>query len=66
MITKPIQAIKKGQFVRRVINGKEGITTYRRGEYDATYRRYSLINCDDVNREFFVRRDTILSVDFTY
>lgn len=66
MITKPVEQIKRGEFVRKVIAGKEGIATYIRGEYDATFRRYSLQNTADMNREVFVKRGTQLAVDFTY
>lgn len=66
MITKPVEQIKQGEFVRRIIAGKEGIATYIRGAYDATYRRYALTNTADMNREIFVKRGTQLAVDFTY
>ncbi len=66
MISKPVEQIKEGEFVRRIINNKECETTYKRGPYDRTYRRFSLINTNDVSREFTVKRGTMLSVGFTY
>lgn len=66
MITKPVEQIKQGEFVRRIISGKEGIATYVRGAYDATYRRYALEDTADISREIFVKRGTQLAVGFTY
>lgn len=66
MISKPVEQIKQGEFVRKIISGKEGIATYVRGAYDATYRRYTLQNTEDMNREVFVKRGTQLAVGFTY
>lgn len=66
MQTKPVEQLKRGEYVRRIINNREGEQVYRRGEYDATYKRYALENVDDVNRTLNVKRGTELSYGFTY
>lgn len=40
--------------------------TYKRGEYDKTTKRYSLVDCDDFCREVFVKKGTKLLIGFTY
>lgn len=40
--------------------------TYQRGEYDPSAKRYSLVDCDDANREVFVKKGTKLFVGFSY
>ena len=58
-----VETIKRGEFVRR----KEGASkTYQRGEYDKTTKRFSLTDCDDANREIFVKKGTKLFVGFSY
>lgn len=57
-----VEEIAKGEFVRRKVGGK----TFTRGDYDRSTGRYSLVDCDDVNREVFVKRGTMLHVGFTY
>lgn len=57
-----VESIRKGEFVRRKVEGK----TFTRGDYDRSTQRYSLVDCDDVNREVWVKRGTMLHVGFTY
>ncbi len=59
----PVEAIKRGEFVRR---NPEATKTYQRGEYDKATKRFSLVDCDDINREVFVKKGTKLVVGFTY
>lgn len=66
MITKPVEQIKYNEMVRRVINHKEGIATYRRGEYCTSSRLYVLHAEDDISRTISIKRGTQLSVGFTY
>ena len=60
---KPVESIKIGEFVRRK---HDATKTFRRGAYDPSSKRYSLIDCDDTNREVFVKKGTPLYVGFTY
>ncbi len=56
-----------GEFVRKI--GKDGqmqSKTYTRGAYDRASKSYSLTDCDDINREVFVKASTKLAVNFTY
>lgn len=57
-----VEEIAKGEFVRRKVGGK----TFQRGSFDRSTRRYSLVDCDDVNREVWVKKGTLLHVGFTY
>lgn len=66
-----LRDVKKGDYVspRRVIS--VGVYTrankvYIKGDYDRSSGRYSLIDCDDINRELFVRGTDIVLVGFTY
>jgi len=61
--TMQVQSIAKGEYVRR---NADTTKTYQRGEYDRSTKRYSLIDCDDCNREIFVKAGTVLFVGFTY
>jgi len=61
--TATVQAIPKGEYVRRKADAKK---TYTRGDYDASSKTYSLVDCDDMNREIFVKRGTVLHIGFTY
>ncbi len=58
-----VEQIKKGEYVRRKA---DAVKTYIRGEYDKSSKRFSLVDCDDINRELFVKRGTELFTDFTY
>lgn len=58
-----IRDTKKGEYVRRNATTNK---TYRRGDYDASSKRYSLIDCDDMNREIFLSGKTLVHVGFTY
>lgn len=58
-----VEAIKVGEYVKRKADATK---VYRRGRYDASTKRYSLVDCDDVNREVFVKKGTTLYIGFTY
>lgn len=62
-----VENISYGEFVRRL--NKDGTMqrkTYIRGKYDAGSKRYALMDCDDINREVFVKKGTKLAIEFTY
>ena len=63
VFAQPAHTVKLGEYVRRSPDAKK---TYRRGAWDASSKRYSLIDCDDTNRELFVKRLTLLFTGFTY
>jgi hypothetical protein len=50
--------------------GTKGFTAHDRvwirGDYDRSSRRYSLTATDDMNREIFVKRGTLLEAGFTF
>ena len=58
-----VETIKQGEVVRRKPDAQK---TYQRGEYDKASKRYSLVDCDDANREVFVKKGTQLFVGFSY
>lgn len=58
-----VEAIKRGEFVKRKADANK---VFKRGEYDKATRRYSLEDCDDANREVFVKKGTMLFVGFSY
>lgn len=59
----PVESIKRGEYVRRKADATK---TYVRGAYDPTSKRYSLEDVDDVSREVFVKKGTVLFVGFSY
>lgn len=63
----PVEQIKRGQFVRKLNkDGSEQARTYMRGDYCKATKRYALTDCEDVSREVYVKRGTVLATDFTY
>jgi hypothetical protein len=63
MAQQTVETIKLGEYVKRK---EDSVKTFKRGSYDASAKRYSLVDCDDINREVFVKRGTLLVVGFTY
>lgn len=61
--TAKVQDIKQGEYVTRKADSAK---VYKRGAYDKASKRFSLIDCDDICREIFVKRNTVLFVGFTY
>ena len=62
-IMQTVETIKVGEFVKR----KEDATKiYRRGSYDSGCKRYSLDDTEDISRQIWVKKGTVLFVDFTY
>lgn len=63
----PVKNINIGEFVRKISkDGSMQAKTFRRGEYDRASKSYALTDCDDVNRQVFVRGTVKLAVAFTY
>lgn len=61
--TRAVEELPRGEFVKRTADANK---VYQRGEYDRSTGKYSLIDCEDVNREVWVKRGTQLHVGFTY
>lgn len=60
---KKVEDIKRGEFVRRKVNANK---TYIRGDYCRENERYSLQDTEDMCREIFVKKGTLLHVGFTF
>lgn len=59
--------VKVGEYVRKISkNGSMLGKTYQRGLYDRSSQSYALTDCDDVNREVFVKGTIKLAIGFTY
>jgi hypothetical protein len=63
MESKTVESIKKGEFVKRKADAK-GVFT--RGDYDASSKRYSLVDTEDHCREVWVKKGTVLFIGFDY
>ena len=59
----PMRAVSKGEYVKRKA---DATTVYIRGDYDRASKSYSLTDCDDMNREIFVKANKRVFVGFTY
>lgn len=58
-----IEDCKEGESIKRKADAKK---VYQRGAYDRASKSYSLIDCDDANREIFVKRGKLVFVGFEY
>lgn len=56
-----VEAIKKGELVKRTPNAKK---TYIRGAYNRELNKYSLMDYSDICSEIFVKRGTLLYTDW--
>jgi hypothetical protein len=61
--TAKIEATKLGEYVKTKADSSK---VYKRGHYDRASKSYSLQDCDDMNREIFVKRGRTVFVGFTY
>ena len=61
--TLQVEAIKRGEFVRRKA---DSLKTYVRGEYDKGSKRYSLEDFDCAGREIWVKKGCTLFVGFEF
>jgi hypothetical protein len=60
---KKLKDIKRGEYIRKNATTEK---TYKRGEYCRELKKYSLIDCDDINRELFLKGENLVYVGFTY
>jgi hypothetical protein len=58
-----IETTKPGEYVKTKADSQK---VYKRGAYDRGSKSYSLQDCDDMNREIFVKRGRVVFVGFTY
>lgn len=58
-----LRDVEKGDYVKRKLGANK---VYVKGDYDKATKRFSLIDCNDMNREIFVKADKVVYVDFTY
>jgi len=63
MQTTTVKQAPKGEYVKRTATAK---TVYIRGEYDPGTKRYSLVDTEDINREIFLKGETLVYVGFDY
>jgi len=63
MQAQTVEKIKNGEYVRRSESTNK---TYIRDGYDASTQRYTLTDCDDINRTITVKKGTSLFTGFTY
>lgn len=61
--TQTVETIKLGEFVKRKADANK---VYKRGVYDAGSKRYALGDTDDISREIWVKKGTILFIGFDY
>ncbi len=59
--TAKVENIKKGVLVKRTPTAKK---TYLRGDYCRENKRYSLTDYDDICSEIFVKKGTVLHLDW--
>ena len=58
-----IRDVKPGEFIRRKIDAKK---TYVKGAYDRVSKTFALVDFDDMNREIFVKAETVVFVGFEF
>lgn len=64
--TSAIESLPKGEFIRRIIAGKETQKVYQYAGYCRLNKRYQLDDTDDCSRAIYVKKGTIVSHGFTY
>jgi hypothetical protein len=60
-LTGTVESIKAGTLVKRTPTAKK---TYLRGEYNRELKKYSLTDYNDINAEVFVKKGTVLILDW--
>jgi hypothetical protein len=58
-----IKYLPKGEYFKRKPDAK---SIYVRGEYVREEKKYSCYDTEDINREIFLKGDTVVYVGFTY
>jgi hypothetical protein len=59
----PLSSIPQNEYIKRHHDSQK---VYIRGHYDRESKRYSLMDCEDMNREIFLKGSTMVFVGFTY
>lgn len=57
-----IQDVKKGDFITKKSNNK----VYIRGEYCRFNKAYECTDFDDINRQIYIKKNTLVKIDFTF
>lgn len=58
-----IGALPQGEYFKRK---PESHKVYTRDEYDRTMKRYSCGDTDDISREIWLKKDTVVWIGFSY
>tara|TARA_R100000234_G_scaffold94264_1_gene62484 strand:- start:812 stop:1003 length:192 start_codon:yes stop_codon:yes gene_type:complete len=58
-----IEDVKKGDFIRRKPDAK---TTFTKGDYCRFEKKYELGDWDDISRSVYLKKGTIVYIDFTF
>lgn len=58
-----VRSLPRGEYVRKK---QDAAKTYIRGEYDASTKRYELVDVDDINRTCWIKGDALVFAGFTY
>jgi hypothetical protein len=58
-----IRNTKAGDFIKRK---PDAAAVYKRGHYVPSLKAFSCTDCDDINREIFIKADKAVFVGFTY
>ena len=59
-----IEDTKSGEYIK--LAATETSKVYKRGRYVHAIKSYSVVDCEDINRERFIKRGRIVFVGFTY
>ena len=58
-----VKQLPKGEFLKRK---KEHSKVYSRGDYDRSYKKYRINDCDDISRDLLVDGDKLVWIGFDY
>ncbi len=58
-----LRNVKPGDYIRRKETSK---ATYTKGTYDKGSKTFSLIDCDDICREVFLKPSTVVYIGFDH
>jgi hypothetical protein len=58
-----LRDVPRGEFVRRKL---DAATTYTRGEYDRTYKRFRCDDWSDISRDIMLKGSTLVWVGFDF
>ena len=63
MNTLTLNQVKAGDYIKRKIDAK---AVYIKGAYDKATKSFSCVDCDDMNKEIFIKANKPVFVGFTY